>query len=71
MFRFMIAPVVISGNQMKVLEDPSFIEATSFDEAGHIATVNFPDCQIMVIRVGRILNVGAENALPLGQGAGS
>lgn len=67
--RFLIAPVTVTGNQLTILEDASIIEAVDFNEAGLIATTNYPDCQVMVVRIGRVLNVSAEDVLPLGQGA--
>lgn len=64
MYRFLIACGRVEGKLFEVAED-SIIEAKDFNEAAEIADKNYPDMQISVTRIGRILNASAGDHLPL------
>lgn len=64
MFRFLIACGKVDGRNFEVCED-AIIEAKDFNEAAHIAGTNYPDMQISVTRIGRIIEQSTGDHLPL------
>ncbi len=64
MFRFLIACGRVDGKNFEVAED-AIIEAKDFNEAAQIADANYPDMQVSVTRIGRVLNVACSDHLPL------
>lgn len=64
MYRFLIACGRVEGKMFEVAED-AIIEARDFNEAAQIADANYPDMQISVTRIGRILNASAGDHLPM------